>query len=116
LENEALLQVKVRRRGSDMKYVAQVLAVGTECDMGRPACVCCTTCKLCSVVSFKHSCKVCSGNHSGTPVGLALSLCCGLAAARDMKLRCTRLFSFLSTNTLTAACADMVWHVDHASC
>ncbi|KAA6422597.1 MAG: protease Do-like 9-like [Trebouxia sp. A1-2] len=26
-------QVKVRRRGSDMKYVAQVLAVGTECDI-----------------------------------------------------------------------------------
>ena len=27
-------QVKVRRRGSDAKYVAQVLAVGTECDIG----------------------------------------------------------------------------------
>ena len=27
-------QVKVRRRGSDMKYVAAVLAVGTECDIG----------------------------------------------------------------------------------
>ena len=28
------LQVKVRRRGSDTKFVAQVLAVGTECDIG----------------------------------------------------------------------------------
>lgn len=27
-------QVKVRRRGSDTKFVAQVLAVGTECDIG----------------------------------------------------------------------------------
>ena len=29
-----VLQVKVRRRGSDTKYVAAVLAVGTECDIG----------------------------------------------------------------------------------
>ena len=29
-----LLQVKVRRRGSDTKYMAQVLAVGAECDIG----------------------------------------------------------------------------------
>ena len=28
------LQVKVRRRGSDTKFVAAVLAVGTECDIG----------------------------------------------------------------------------------
>ena len=28
------MQVKVRRRGSDTKYVAQVLSVGTECDIG----------------------------------------------------------------------------------
>ncbi len=27
-------QVKVRRRGSDTKFVAAVLAVGTECDIG----------------------------------------------------------------------------------
>lgn len=27
-------QVKVRRRGSDEKFVASVLAVGTECDIG----------------------------------------------------------------------------------
>jgi hypothetical protein len=27
------MQVKVRRRGSDEKFVAQVLAVGTECDI-----------------------------------------------------------------------------------
>lgn len=27
-------QVKVKRRGSDKKYVANVLAVGTECDIG----------------------------------------------------------------------------------
>lgn len=31
------LQVKVRRRGSDTKFVAQVLAVGTECDIGMTA-------------------------------------------------------------------------------
>ena len=31
------LQVKVRRRGSDTKFVAQVLAVGTECDIGTSA-------------------------------------------------------------------------------
>ena len=31
------LQVKVRRRGSDTKFVAQVLAVGTECDIGMGA-------------------------------------------------------------------------------
>lgn len=31
------LQVKVRRRGSDTKFVAQVLAVGTECDIGMSA-------------------------------------------------------------------------------
>ena len=68
LKNEALLQVKVRRRGSDMKYVAQVLAVGTECDIGRPACRCCATYKLCSVgCLIKHICKVCSGNHTETP-------------------------------------------------
>ena len=30
-----VLQVKVRRRGSDTKYVAAVLAVGTECDIGK---------------------------------------------------------------------------------
>lgn len=29
-----VLQVKVRRRGSDKKFVASVLAVGTECDIG----------------------------------------------------------------------------------
>jgi hypothetical protein len=29
-----LLQVKVKRRGSDKKFVASVLAVGTECDIG----------------------------------------------------------------------------------
>jgi hypothetical protein len=28
------LQVKVKRRGSDKKFVASVLAVGTECDIG----------------------------------------------------------------------------------
>ena len=28
------LQVKLKRRGSDAKYVARVLAVGTECDIG----------------------------------------------------------------------------------
>ena len=28
------LQVKVRRRGSDTKYMAKVLAVGAECDIG----------------------------------------------------------------------------------
>lgn len=27
-------QVKVKKRGSDEKYLAQVLAVGTECDIG----------------------------------------------------------------------------------
>ena len=30
----SVLQVKVRRRGSDTKFVASVLAVGTECDIG----------------------------------------------------------------------------------
>jgi len=29
------MQVKVRQRGSDTKFVAAVLAVGTECDIGR---------------------------------------------------------------------------------
>lgn len=43
-----VVQVKVRRRGSDMKYVAQVLAVGTECDIGMLA-PCCITTKLCSL-------------------------------------------------------------------
>lgn len=43
-----MLQVKVRRRGSDMKYVAQVLAVGTECDIGMLA-PCCMTSKHCSL-------------------------------------------------------------------
>ena len=33
-KNSYTLQVKVRRRGSDTKFVAQVLAVGTECDIG----------------------------------------------------------------------------------
>lgn len=27
------MQVKVRRRGSDTKFVATVLAIGTECDI-----------------------------------------------------------------------------------
>jgi hypothetical protein len=31
----AAAQVKVKRRGSDKKFVASVLAVGTECDIGR---------------------------------------------------------------------------------
>lgn len=28
------MQVKVRRRGSDTKYIAKVLAQGPECDIG----------------------------------------------------------------------------------
>ncbi|KAI4374564.1 hypothetical protein MLD38_012546 [Melastoma candidum] len=31
---EHFTQVKVKRRGSDVKYLARVLAVGTECDIG----------------------------------------------------------------------------------
>ena len=34
LTREVHVQVKVRRRGSDTKFVAAVLAVGTECDIG----------------------------------------------------------------------------------
>ena len=30
------VQVKVRRRGSESKFVAKVLAVGAECDIGEP--------------------------------------------------------------------------------
>ena len=30
------LQVKVRRRGSDTKFIAKVLAQGPECDIGGP--------------------------------------------------------------------------------
>lgn len=30
------MQVKVKRRGSDVKYMARVLSVGTECDIGEP--------------------------------------------------------------------------------
>ena len=120
VRNEALLQVKVRRRGSDMKYVAQVLAVGTECDIGRPACVCCTTCKLCSVGSLiKHSFKACSGNQSGTPCWSGFVSLLWPSPASDMKIRCPRLFSLLSTHALThqssAAYADMGWHVDRAA-
>lgn len=29
-------QVKVKKRGSDVKYLATVLAIGTECDIGEP--------------------------------------------------------------------------------
>lgn len=28
-----MLQVQVKRRGDDQKFIAQVLAVGTECDI-----------------------------------------------------------------------------------
>ena len=32
-----LLQVKVRRRGSEAKFIAKVLAQGPECDIGVPS-------------------------------------------------------------------------------
>ena len=31
--HRSVLQVKVKRRGSDQKYVARVLAMGVECDI-----------------------------------------------------------------------------------
>lgn len=32
---EHYTQVKLKKRGSDTKYVATVLAIGTECDIGK---------------------------------------------------------------------------------
>lgn len=34
---EHYTQVKLKKRGSDTKYLATVLAIGTECDIGAPA-------------------------------------------------------------------------------
>lgn len=35
---EHYTQVKLKKRGSDTKYLATVLAIGTECDIGAPPC------------------------------------------------------------------------------
>ncbi|OEL29463.1 Protease Do-like 9 [Dichanthelium oligosanthes] len=48
---EHYTQVKLKKRGSDTKYLATVLAIGTECDIGMHD----WTCLIVTILAVKHS-------------------------------------------------------------